>query len=111
MLLRVGMRTPTLYLQHRLGEVSVEESNHFLHIGAALGPHCDHVSIPKPEQKHRLCVLRSYFKKDRRDLSSPVLQVLDAAQTFEPAVHHDAQPGAQCLTLLHAAKHINMFFK
>lgn len=37
-----------LYLQHSLWEVSVEESNHLLHIGAALGPHCDHVAIPKP---------------------------------------------------------------
>lgn len=36
------------YLEHSLREVSVEESNHLLHIGAALGSHCDHVAIPKP---------------------------------------------------------------
>lgn len=44
----------------------------------------------------------SVTRKD--EACSPVLQVLDAAQTLEPAVHHDAQPGAQRLTLLHAAK-------
>lgn len=37
-----------IYLQHSLREVSVEESNHLLHIGAALGSHCDHVAISKP---------------------------------------------------------------
>lgn len=34
----------------------------------------------------------------------PVLEVLDAAQAFKPAVHHDAQSGAQSLALLHAAE-------
>lgn len=36
-------------------------------------------------------------------ISWPVLEVLDAAQAFKPAVYHDAQSGAQSLTLFHAA--------
>lgn len=35
----------------------------------------------------------------------PVLEVLDAAQTLEPAVDHDPQSGAQGFTLLHATEH------
>lgn len=34
----------------------------------------------------------------------PVLQVLDAAETSEPAVHHDGHPGTQSLTLLHTGR-------
>lgn len=34
----------------------------------------------------------------------PVLQVLDAAKTLEPPVHHDGQAGAERLALLHAGK-------
>lgn len=37
-----------LYLQHSLGEVSVEEPNHLLHIGAALGSNSDHIAVSKP---------------------------------------------------------------
>lgn len=36
---------------------------------------------------------------------SPVLQVLNAAQATQATVHHDGQPRAQRLTLLHAAGH------
>lgn len=35
---------------------------------------------------------------------SPVLQVLDAAQALEAPVHHDGQPRAEGLTLLHAGR-------
>lgn len=37
-------------------------------------------------------------------LGSPVLQVLDAAQALEAPVHHDGQPRAEGLTLLHAGR-------
>lgn len=43
-----GSDWKVMYLEHSLREVSVEESNHLLHIGAALGSHCDHVAISKP---------------------------------------------------------------
>lgn len=35
--------------------------------------------------------------------SSLVLEVLDAPEALEGAIHHDGQSGAQGLTLLHAA--------
>lgn len=44
----------------------------------------------------------------------PVLQVLDAAETSEPAIHHDGHPGAQSFTLLHTGTHthtVNTHFK
>lgn len=34
----------------------------------------------------------------------PVLEVLDAAQTLDPAVDHDPQSGTQSFTLLHAVE-------
>lgn len=34
----------------------------------------------------------------------PVFEMLDAPQTLEPAVNHDAQPSAQSFTLLHTEK-------
>lgn len=35
----------------------------------------------------------------------PVFQMLDTAQTSEPAVHHDGHPGAQGFTLFHTNRH------
>lgn len=107
-----------IYLQHGLRKVSVEESNHLLHVGTALGPHCDHVTVPKPTTHDRnaktvTCLTQQapcYNKKTVHQTEGgllscwPVLEVLDTAQAFKPAVHHDAQPGAQSLTLLHTAE-------
>lgn len=42
---------------------------------------------------------------------SPVLQMLDAAQTLEGTIHHDGHAGAQRLTFLHAVDKIkNILF-
>lgn len=41
----------------------------------------------------------------------PVLQVLDAAKTSEPAIHHDGHPGAKSLTLLHTATQRETLFR
>lgn len=35
-------------------------------------------------------------------LDSPVLEVLDTPQAAQPSIHHDGQPCAQSLALLHA---------
>lgn len=34
----------------------------------------------------------------------PVFQMLDAAETFEPPIHHDGQAGTERLTFLHAGE-------
>lgn len=48
--------------------------------------------------------IKSITEKREIQLFWPVFEVLDAAEAFKPAVHHNSQSGAQSFTLLHAAE-------